>query len=307
MRSGDIVCPPPRREVHAPTLPVPAYSCDTHAHVLGPAARFPYAEERIYTPPDSTEKDYLALLHALGVQRAVLVQPSVYATDNRALLEALKNKGAGMRGVAVVEPSIGFATLRAMHDAGVRGVRLNLVDRREGRNLVPADDIRALAKKLAPLGWHIELLVNLDEAVGLAALLADLPVPLVVGHFGYPKMGPGAWAATDSLGAFLALLAEGRLWVKFTGPYRISQAADIPYDDVTPLALRLVEVNPDRLLWGTDWPHVMMKKPMPNDGDLADLVARWIPQASQRERILVDNPAALYGFDKTERLSKANS
>jgi predicted TIM-barrel fold metal-dependent hydrolase len=159
-----------------------------------------------------------------------------------------------------------------------------------------------LARIIAPFGWHIEFLVNLDEAPRFAEQISGLPVDVVVGHLGYPKSGAGPWSSAASLDNFLRLFETGRCWVKLTGPYRISTTPDLPYADVTPLAHRLAGVNPERLIWGTDWPHVMNKKPMPNDGDLTDLIADWLPDAALRERVLVANPAALYGFADGERL-----
>jgi predicted TIM-barrel fold metal-dependent hydrolase len=295
-------CPPPDRNPRPPRPRLPPGACDAHAHICGPAAAFPYANERIYTPPDSTLEDYLHLLATLGVDRAVLVQPSVYGTDNSALLDALSRHRSGLRGVAVMKPDIDVSELRALNDAGVRGVRFNLVDHTGERNVVPENIIPALARIIAPLGWHIEFLVNLDEAPRFAEQISGLPVDVVVGHLGYPRSGAGPWSSAASLDNFLRLFETGRCWAKLTGPYRISTAPDLPYADVTPLAHRLASVNPERLIWGTDWPHVMNKKPMPNDGDLTDLIADWLPDAALRERVLVANPAALYDFAEGETL-----
>ena len=287
-----------------PALALPGGACDCHAHICGPAAAYPYVAERIYTPPDATLGSYRHLLAVLGVERAVLVQPSVYGTDNRAMLAALRAAGPGFRGVAVVEPTITEGEVAALHRAGVRGVRLNLVDRREGRNVVPLALVRTLAQRIARFGWHIEFLVNLDEATGFADAVADLSVPIVLGHLGYPRAGAGEWTQAKGFAQLLDLLADGRCWVKLTGPYRISTAPDLPYADVDAAAARLVEAAPGRLVWGSDWPHVMMKKPMPNDGPLCDLLARWIPDAETRRRILVENPSALYGFGANERITR---
>jgi 2-pyrone-4,6-dicarboxylate lactonase len=280
----------------------PVRACDTHAHICGPAARFPYAEERIYTPPDATSDDYLALLTTLGVERAVLIQPSVYGTDNRALLDVLSRVPSGLRGIAVVDADIDTARVKALDDAGIRGIRLNVVDHNGPRNVIPEERVRKLANIIAPFGWHIEFLINTDAAPGFAAVINGLAVDVVVGHLGYPKSGAVAWLQSPALEDFLRLFERGRCWVKLTGPYRISSAPDLPYPDVAPLAQRLAAVNPDRLLWGSDWPHVMMKKPMPNDGDLSDLIADWLPDVALRRQVLVDNPAELYGFAEIERL-----
>jgi 2-pyrone-4,6-dicarboxylate lactonase len=295
-------CPAPDRNPRPPRTRLPSGACDTHAHICGPADKFPYAQERIYTPPDSTLEDYLQLLAALGIDRAVLVQPSVYGTDNRALIDALSRRPQGLRGVAVVEPDISADEVRALDDAGIRGVRFNLVDHKGERNVVPEDVVRRLAAAIAPFGWHIEFLVNLDEAPRFADGIAGLPVDIVVGHLGYPRSSAGPWSKAPSLDAFLRLFETGRCWVKLTGPYRISSAPDLPYPDVVPLAHRLAAVNPERLIWGTDWPHVMNKKPMPNDGGLTDLIADWLPDAALRERVLVVNPALLYRFSGAETL-----
>ena len=296
------LCVAPDAQPRAPDVALPAGACDCHAHICGPAAVYPYGAERIYTPPDATIESYRHLLAVLGVERAVLIQPSAYGTDNRAMLAALRTAGEGFRGVAVVEPTISAPEVEALHRAGIRGVRLNLVDRREGRNAVPVELVRALADRIAPFGWHIEFLVNLDEAPGFAGALADLAVPIVLGHLGYPRAGAGGWIKAAAFDGLLALLAGGGCWVKLTGPYRISGAADLPYDDVDAAAARLAQAVPGRLIWGSDWPHVMMKKPMPNDGALCDLLTRWIPDAATRNRILVENPKELYGFGADERI-----
>jgi 2-pyrone-4,6-dicarboxylate lactonase len=296
------LCMAPDAQPRPPDVALPAGACDCHAHICGPAAAYPYDAERIYTPPDATIESYRHLLAVLGVGRAVLIQPSVYGTDNRAMLAALQSAGPGFRGVAVVEPDIAARDVEALHRAGIRGVRLNLVDRREGRNEVPLALVRALAERIAPFGWHIEFLVNMDEAPGFAAAVADLEVPIVLGHLGYPRAGARDWIKAPAFAGLLSLLAGGRCWVKLTGPYRISGATDLPYDDVDAAAVRLAQAAPGRLIWGSDWPHVMMKKPMPNDGALCDLLGRWIPDAATRRRILVDNPMELYGFGADERI-----
>ncbi|HLH99098.1 MAG TPA: amidohydrolase family protein [Xanthobacteraceae bacterium] len=288
----------------APAVPFPPLSCDCHAHICGPATAFPYSDERIYTPPDATIDAYRHLLAALRVERAVLIQPSVYGTDNRAMLAALAAAGPGFRGVAVVEPTISAREIEALHQAGVRGVRLNLVDRRDGKNAVPREEVRALAARIALFGWHIEFLVNLDEAPEFASAVAGLPVNIVLGHLGYPRAGAGNWINMPAFAGLLRLLEGGSTWVKLTGPYRISSAPDLPYADVDAAAERLAAAAPERLVWGSDWPHVMMKKPMPNDGALADLLTRWIPDARTRHRVLVDNPIALYGFAAEERITR---
>ena len=297
------LCAAPDRNPRAPRTAFPPLACDTHAHIFGPAGRFPYVAERIYTPPDSTCDDYRKLLAALGVERAVLVQPSVYGADNTAMLDAMRQFGAGVRAVAVTDPGIGRIEIEALHDAGVRGLRFNVVDRRENKNVIPADMLREVATRIAPFGWHIELLVNVDEAPQFAKAVADIPVPIVLGHLGYPKSGAREWTAHPAFADLLRLLDGGRCWIKMTGPYRISSAPDTPYDDVDAAARKLAAAAPQRLVWGTDWPHAMKKKRMANDGEMADLLERWVPDAGTRARILVDNPAELYGFGPGEKIA----
>lgn len=294
------LCGAPDRNPRAPKTKFPALACDTHAHIF--EARFPYSKERIYTPPDSTLADYKHLLKTLGCERAVLVQPSVYGDDNAAMLDALANGGPGFRAVAVTQPDASDAELEKLHRAGVRGLRFNVVDRRENKNQVPADMLRGVAKRIAARGWHIEMLVQLDEAGDFAPLLGTLGVPVVIGHLGYPKALAKTWTQTKAFADLLKLLDGGQCWIKLTGPYRITSEADMPYADVVEPARKLIAHAPQRMIWGTDWPHVMKKKPMANDGDMTDLLDQWMPDAATKKRILVDNPAALYGFGADEKI-----
>lgn len=286
-------CAPPDFAPSKPRLMFPPRSCDCHAHILGPASHHAYAPDRIYTPPDCLAGDYRTMLAALGVQRAVLVQPSVYATDNTVMRQALRESAGRFRGVAVVDWMIDHATLESMHAEGVRGVRVNIVDVKEGQGALPLDLLRSLAQRIAPLGWHMEFLMHVDAFANLDSDLAGFPVDVVFGHLGYMRTDKGM--ETPGFQALLRLLDAGRSWVKLTGPYRISTGS-LPYADVTPLAHALLQTAPGSVVWGSDWPHVMLKGGMPNDGDLADLLSTWIPDADQRHQVLVDNPARLYGF-----------
>lgn len=286
-------CAAPDPAPRAPSVPLPPLSCDTHAHICGPQSRHPYSGARIYTPPDALLPAYRHLLGTLGVQRAVLVQPSIYGSDNAALLAALATDPQHLRGVAVIDADTPFAELQTMHDLGVRGVRCNIVDVKEGKGRLPMDALHALAERIRPLGWHLEFLMHVDEFPDLDVLLADFPVDVVFGHLGYMKPGQGEDA--PGFAALLRLLRGGRAWVKLTGPNRISGGA-LPYADVTPFAHALIQAAPQRIVWGTDWPHVMLKGAMPNDGDLADLLEQWLPDPVLRHQVLVSNPAQLYGF-----------
>jgi predicted TIM-barrel fold metal-dependent hydrolase len=273
---------------------LPRRSCDTHAHILGPKARYDYSPARIYTPPDCLLADYLHMLDTLGVERAVLVQPSVYGTDNTVMLEAIKTADGRLRGVAVVADDISDAELKELDTAGVRGVRVNIVDVKNRKpGTLPMAALSELARRIAPLGWHMEFLLHADEFPDLDRAFADFPVEIVVGHLGYLTIGK----QPDDPGfqALLRLMKSGRAWVKLTGPYRIT-SEPLPYPPTVPLAHALIEANRERVIWGTDWPHVMLKGKMPNDGELAEVLLDWMPDAGLREQVLVRNPAKLYGF-----------
>ncbi|MFZ9439368.1 MAG: amidohydrolase family protein [Hylemonella sp.] len=286
-------CAAPDFAPRQPQLNVPAGSCDCHAHILGPAARFPYSDERVYTPPDCLLADYRAMLTALGLARAVLVQPSVYGSDNRVLLNALDAMQGAWRGVAVVEPDVSASALQEMHAAGVRGVRVNVVDVQSNKGVLPLKQLRGLAERIAPLGWHMEFLLHVHEFPRLDQQLAGFPVDVVFGHLGYLPTQLGIGDA--GFQALLRLLQAGRAWVKLTGPYRLS-GSKLPYADVAPFAHALLDAAPRQIVWGSDWPHVMVKGAMPNDGDLMDILSTWIPDPSIRHQVLVSNPERLYGF-----------
>ena len=286
-------CAPPDFAPRPPALRLPDLACDCHAHILGPSARYAYAPDRIYTPPDCLLSDFRLMLAALGLQRAVLVQPSVYGTDNSVMLQALREAGAAFRGVAVVNRDIVMAELEAMHALGVRGVRVNLVDVQAGQSRLPLSALKPLAQRIAPLGWHMEFLLHVNDYPQLDQELADFPVDTVFGHLGYMPVDRGL--SDPGFQSLLRLLKADRSWVKLTGPYRIAQGG-WPYAGVAELAQALLQAAPSRVLWGSDWPHVMLKGVMPNDGDLCDLLASWVPDAQQRQQVLVDNPARLYGF-----------
>jgi 2-pyrone-4,6-dicarboxylate lactonase len=292
--AGAPPCAPPDFKPRKPRLTLPPLACDTHAHILGPATRYAYSPARVYTPPDCLLPDYRHMLDTLGVARAVLVQPSVYGTDNTVMLEAMKTDPVRLRGVAVVADDIPDSELKQLDSAGVRGVRVNIVDVKDRKpGTLPLAALKKLAQRVQPLGWHMEFLMHADEFPELDRTFADFPVDIVLGHLGYMRTDMGIVA--PGFQALLRFMKSGRCWMKFTGPYRISTAA-LPHTDVTPFAHALTAANPERILWGSDWPHVMAKGAMPNDGDLADLLSDWIPDARLREQVLVKNPAQLYGF-----------
>jgi predicted TIM-barrel fold metal-dependent hydrolase len=281
--------PNPRR----PRLRAPSGACDCHAHVFGPADRYPYSPKRGYTPPDAPFEAYRRMHETLGIERGVLTQPSVYGTDNRAILDAVAMDPQRLRAVVAVDADISDEELRRLAAAGARGVRVNLVDK-GGMPFASFGEVERFAGRIAGLGWHVEFLVHVHEYLNLATRLRSLAVPSVIGHLGYMSSSEGV--GNEGFRRFLDLVAEGRCWVKLSGAYRVTTGEHAPYPDVAPLARALIDTRPDRMLWGTDWPHPICKVPMPNDGDLLDLLLDWAPDETTRRRILVDNPARLYGF-----------
>ncbi|MBL28906.1 MAG: GntR family transcriptional regulator [Rhodospirillaceae bacterium] len=275
-----------------PQLVAPAGACDCHAHVLGPLDAYPYQDDRAYTAPPALYEDYRAMLDTIGIDRAVIVQPSVYGTDNRCTLQAIARDPARMRGVAVFGDDITDAELQAMHDGGIRGVRFNLLF----VGGVGLDSLEVIAARIARFGWHIQLLIDYRTLPDLADRLAGLPVDIVVDHMGHMPVEEGV--GNPGFQALLRLMSEGKSWVKVSGNYRVSKAAPA-YADAIPFAQALLAANPDRCVWGSDWPHVGIwpGEPMPNDADLLDALLDYAPDEALRRRILVDNPARLYGFD----------
>jgi len=290
------LCQAPNSEIRSPQIVFPAGAVDCHAHVCGPATQFPYSQERIYTPPDATLESYQALLSMLRVDRAVLVQPSVYGTDNSAMLSALLSHPQKFRGVAVISSDPKTVTdedLANLHAAGVRGLRCNIVDIADKSAGLPIEQLRNLANRIKSFGWHLELLMHVNEYPHLAKTFEDFPVELVFGHFGYSHSKHGV--ADKGFQGLLDLMKNQRAWVKMTGPYRICDG-DLPYLDMRPLNDAVIQANPSRLIWGSDWPHVMVKKHMPHDADLCDLLGTWVQDVNLRNSILVDNPCILYDF-----------
>lgn len=282
-------CPGFDAHPHAPKLKLPALSCDTHHHIFGPYDRYPMQPVRSYTPPEATLADFRRMCSALGIERSVLVHPSIYGTDLRSLIDTLEECGQWMRGVAVIDDSVDEAMLDRLDRLGVRGVRFNVLFK-GGTPLARARDIGLRVKRL---GWHVQLLIDLSEHPNFYADWKDFPVPIVVDHMGHLSVSHGVAAA--GFQGMLRLVSEGRCWVKLSGAYRMS-AAGHPWTDTLPFAQALVRANPERLVWGTDWPHPSVQV-MPNDGDLVNQIPEWLPTEDLREQVLVRNPARLYGFD----------
>lgn len=278
-----------RNQTKPPWFMVPERACDCHAHIFGDPIRFPFIEPRSYTPARATEAEYEKMLDTLGVERMVIVQPSVYGLDNSCTLAAVEAFGVHRaRAVAMFDASASDAELRRLDAAGVRGVRFITM----AKGGAPLDQLEAVARRIAPFGWHIQMYVTPELWRDLYPVIVRLPVPMVIDHMG--QVTPDRVPGDAGLEAILRLLDSGRAWIKLIA-YRVSLAGH-PYHDVKPIAQRFLQQAPERCLWGSDWPHPDLSGYMPDDGDLLDLLPDWAPDADLRRRILVDNPASLYGF-----------
>jgi 2-pyrone-4,6-dicarboxylate lactonase len=284
-------CAGPDPHPRKPSFVLPRRTCDAHCHVFGPADKFPYAPERSYTPPDAPKERLAALHAALGIERAVIVQASCHGTDNRAMLDAIASSGDRHHGIAIVDDGFTDADFARLHDGGVRGVRFNFVKHLGG---VPDLGVfRAVLERIEALQWHLILHLDAADIIEFSGMFRQLRVPFVIDHMGRVKAGEGIGQAPFK--ALLDLLKLDTCWVKVCGSERISSAGP-PFADAVPFAAALVEAAPDRVLWGTDWPHPNIARHMPNDGDLVDLVPRFAPDKTTLEKLLAANPARLYGF-----------
>lgn len=273
-----------------PTLVLPAGACDAHCHVFGPAGKFPYAADRSYTPPDAPVET-LRRLHAhLGISRAVIVHASCHGSEMAVTLDAIASSNGSYRGVACVEDSITDRELRGLHDGGIRGIRFNFVKHLGG---VPDIDVfHRLVARVKPLGWHVVLHFDAEDILTQGDLLRRIEVPFIIDHMGRVKAAEGL--EQRPFQSLLDLYRRNPLaWVKVCGAERVS-AGKRPFGDAVPFARALIAVDPDRILWGTDWPHPNITKDMPNDGELVDLFGEICPDAALRSRILVDNPTRMY-------------
>lgn len=272
----------------APTFEVPANACDSHAHVIAPDGAGLIAQRR-YTPAPAPEEEYFRMLDALQMRRGVLVQPSVYGTDNRYLLATLRRNPGRLRGVVVLD-RISEDIIAEMHTAGVRGVRINALF----GGGAPLAGIDELAKRIAPFGWHLQLYVDGPMLIAHRATLEMLPCDVVFDHMAHADSSEGT--GSKAFQALLALVRDHGCWVKLSAANRLTLTGDAGSGDTLALAGALADAAPDRVLWGSDWPHVGLMQ-WPDTGDLLNLVPRWLPDAAARHRLFVDNPARLYGFD----------
>jgi len=273
-----------------PRFRPPAGAVDAHCHVFGPAALFPFAPERKYTPVDAPADQLFALRDHLGLARNVIVQATCHGSDNSAMLAAIARSRGLARGVAVVSPTISDAELQRLNKGGVRGVRFNFLKRLVGD--APKDAYRDIAARLADLGWHIVVYFESAELDDLAPFLTSLPGTVVIDHMGRPEVSQGTTG--KGFRAVQRLMDENeRFWIKATCPERLTEAGP-PYDDVVPFGKTLVERYPDRVIWGTDWPHPNMRSHMPDDGQLVDFIPRIALTPELQKKLLVDNPMRLY-------------
>ncbi|MFD0981136.1 amidohydrolase family protein [Tropicimonas aquimaris] len=273
-----------------PIFRVPSGAVDAHCHVFGPAERFPFAPERKYTPVDASAETLFALRDRLGFSRNVIVQATCHGRDNAALLDAIAQSSGAARGVAVIGEDVTDRELDKLHDGGIRGVRFNFLKRLVGD--APKESYQRIAARLSDRGWHIVVYFESSELEDLRPFLLSLPGTIVVDHMGRPDTAQGLDSA--SFRRFLQLLEESdRFWVKATCPERLTVAGP-PYDDVIPFGRALVERFPDRVLWGTDWPHPNMRSHMPDDGKLVDVIPRIAPTKELQRKLLIDNPMRLY-------------
>jgi 2-pyrone-4,6-dicarboxylate lactonase len=274
-----------------PSVRPPPGAVDAHCHVFGPGDVFPYARERKYTPTDAPKEKLFALRDHLGFERNVIVQGTCHGADNRAMVDALRSSAGRARGVATVTRDVDDADLAALHEAGVRGVRFNFVKRLV--DVTPHDDLLDIARRIAPLGWHVVVYFEAQDLPELASFLASLPTIVVVDHMARPDVRQPVDGAQFE--AFVRFMKEhGNVWSKVSGAERLSVIGPPNYRDFVPFARRVVESFPDRVLWGTDWPHPNLKSHMPDDGDLVDLLPSIAPTAELQRRLLVDNPMRLY-------------
>jgi predicted TIM-barrel fold metal-dependent hydrolase len=281
---------------------IPPGACDCHTHVFGDGKDFPWWEKRVYTPPPASADELLALQNDLHLSRVVIVHPSVYGADNSASLDGIRRLGARARGVAVIDPATTRGALDEMAGGGIRGVRLNLETAGEFNPDSAKRQLDTAARQIEGLGWHVQFFTRPSVIAALQGHFRQAPFPIVIDHFGnYPAAQGTSQPHFDVL---VDLVKSGACYVKVSGAYRVSDKTP-DYPDAAPLARALIAANADRIVWGTDWPHPGHSKPVNeispplpvDDGALLNQLPAWAPDAATRKKILVDNPARLYGFD----------
>jgi predicted TIM-barrel fold metal-dependent hydrolase len=293
-------CYPPDPNTRAPKRLPPPGSCDTHFHVFGPPEQFPFLSTHEYTPPAAPLEHYMKMIELIGIERAVVVQPSVHGLDNSATLDAIQRAKGKFRGVGRIDDKTPKDELKRLHEAGMRGVRFNLLERPRGN--IKLDVLDRCVENVTALGWSIDLHIDMKNLLEQERRIRDMPVPVVIDHMARVK--PAAGLAQPGFQLLLELLRLEHVWVKVSGADKIcnTQVHDyfgLPFVEVIPYARAVIAAAPNRVIWGTDWPHSNTFAPgyTANDGDLIDLLAEFAPDEAIRKKILVDNPAALYGFE----------
>lgn len=286
--------PPHIPDTTRPKLPFPENACDSHVHIFGPQWEYPHVPDPIYIANDASVEDLRKMLGALGCRRAVIVQPSYYGTDNRCTVDAVKAGNGDFRGIVKLADDVTDSQLEDMHRAGIRGTRLNV---KPVGGQIDAAPLKRVAERIKARNWHLQLYFNGAEVTQLDEVLVKLPVEVSIDHFGYLPAAQGIHSPGFQM--LMRLARSGRAWFKLSAPYRQSNQPPL-FEDVGPMARALHEIVPDKCVWGTDWPHVSNNATgiirVPNDGELADALIGWLPDAADRKRVLVDNPAKLYDF-----------
>jgi predicted TIM-barrel fold metal-dependent hydrolase len=285
-------CPPPDPNTRTPVFKAPPKSCDAHCHIFGPKHLFPYHPTSTYEPPDAG-RDRLKKLHdILGIERAVLVQASCHGPDNRAMLDAIATSNGAYRGVCIARKTFTDEDFERLHEGGVRGVRFNFVTHLGGAP--DLDAMKIILSRVKPLGWHLIIHVNAEDLIKFEDFFSAIEMEILVDHLGRVPADKGTQQPAFRI--LKTFMRRENWWCKICGAERISRAGP-PFHDATPFAQELIALAPDRILWGTDFPHPNITRWMPNDGDLLDLVPLFAGNAALQKQILVDNPARLYGFD----------
>jgi len=290
---------PPDPNTRKPGFTPPANSCDTHFHVFGPPETFPFLSTHEYTPPAAPLEHYLKMTAIIGVQRGVVVQPSVHGLDNSATLDAIAKSDGRFRGVARIDDKTPKTELQRLHAGGVRGVRFNLLDRPRGNIKLAVLD--RCVEHILEFGWSVDLHIDGKNLLEQEKRIRSMPLPVVIDHIA--RVEPAAGLRQPAFELLLDLLKAQHVWVKVSGADKICNTQvhsyfGLPFVEVIPFARTVIAAAPDRIIWGSDWPHSNNFAPghTPNDGDLVDLLAAFAPDERTRTKILVDNPAALYGF-----------
>ena len=292
------LCLSPLEQVDPLRFTVSSGACDCHAHIFGPKKMFPFIADRSYTPPEASIEAYKNMHRKLGITRAVIVQPSVYGTDNQVTLTAIKQYGnENARGIAVVDNDVSELELERLHEKGIRGVRFNLLFKGGAQFKY----LERISSKIAPFNWHVQILMDVSELQLITDRLRRLPTEIVFDHMGHISTNHG----TNNLGfqALINLIKEGRAWVKLSGNYRISSAKP-PYKDAEAFARALISASQKRVVWGSDWPHPGLHDTMPNDGALLNALDEYAASDQLKHAILVNNPAELYGFNTSPKGSE---